>query len=178
MDTSVYLLRHTQRIVVDALTIQDLALSCRLFMELAYPGGADTISADKRPYHDIPTVGDIDDYLPPAKLALCICQDLSQAKGGVRGYEFRLGSAHHPHLKLRIQVVDFHEREVWVHSVDTHDRFLRATQHLSPEEAMAWRTLTEQNRSLKHRIEESLAQAGYLTPKSLLQLDLTAPVKP
>ena len=79
-------------------------------------------------------------------------------------------------MKLRIQIVEFHERKVWVHSVDTHDQFFRATQHLSPDEANAWRTLTEQNRSLKYRIEEVLAQAGFLTPKSLLQIDLTAPI--
>jgi hypothetical protein len=164
--------------VVDAFTTQDLALACRLFLELAYPDGAHSIPDSKRPYCDIPSDASPDDYLPPAKLATSVCQDLSQLKGGVRGYEFRLGSMAHPHLKLRIQIVDFHDRDVWVYSVDTHDRFLRATQHLNPEDAKTWRRLLEQNRSLKHRIEEALASAGYLTPKSLMKLDLTVPVKP
>ena len=69
---------------MDTLTIQDLALPCRLFMELAYPDGIDAIPVEKRPYFDIPTDGDIDNYLPPAKLAACVCQDLAQGKGGVR----------------------------------------------------------------------------------------------
>lgn len=174
MDTSVYHLRHFSGDVVDALAIQDLSLACRLFMELAYPDGIHTIPASKRPYANIPSEGSIEDYLPPAKLAVSLCQNLSLLKGGTRGYEFRLGSARHPHLKLRIQLVDFHEQDVWVYSVDTHDRFFHATQNLSPEDGAAWRTLVEQNRSLKHAIEEALALAGQLTPKGLLQFDLTA----
>src|ERR1022692_4180537 len=164
--------------IVDAFTTQDLALACQLFLELAYPDGTDTIPDSKRTYCNIPSDASIDDFLPPAKIATTVCQDLRKLKGAVRGYEFRLGSKLHPHLKLRIQIVDFHDRDVWVYSVDTHDHFFQVTQNLNPEEAKAWRLLVEQNRSLKHCIEDALAAAGFLTPKSLMKLDLTAPVKP
>lgn len=145
-------------------------------MELAYPGGAGTIPENKRSYGDIPNDASIDAYLPPAPFALAVCQDLSKLEGGLRGYEFRLGSAVHPHLKLRVQPMDFHDRAVWVFSVDTHDRFLLATQHLDPEEAQKWHDLVAHNRTLKHQIEDALALAGFLTPKGLLQVDLTSPV--
>lgn len=152
----------------------DLARACRTFMQLAYPEGVDSVPDNKRPYFNIPCNGSIFDFLPPAPSSRGIGQDLSKLKGAVQGYEFRLGSAEHPHLKLRIQHMDFHHRPIWVYSVDTHDRFLQATQHLSAEEAAAWRKLTESNRVLKQRIEEALAAAGFITPVSLLRLDLTS----
>ncbi len=160
---------------METLTIRDLALACRLFMELAYPDGLETLPENKRLYHDIPVDGSIADYLPPAALAVGIGQDLSKLKGAVTGYEFRLGSAEHAHLKLRIQLMEFHGRSVWVYSVDTHDRFHQATQHLNAEEADAWRKLTESNCTMKHGIEEALAAAGFMTPIKLLRFDLTAP---
>jgi hypothetical protein len=64
---------------------------------------------------------------------------------------------------------------VWVYSVDTHDRFLQATQHMTAEEAETWKKLVETNRQLKYQIEEALAAAGYLTPVSLLRIDLNTP---
>jgi hypothetical protein len=175
LDTSAYLLRFENGADVETLTVQDLARACRLFMEQAYPDGLDTIPENRRPYAVIPLDGSIADYIPPAPLAAGICQDLSKLKAGVPGYEFRLGSAGHLHLKLRIQQMNLHGRHVWVYSVDTHDRFLQATQHLSAEEAEAWRNLVETNRALKHKIEDALAQAGFLTPISLLRIDLNSP---
>ena len=160
---------------VETFNLHDLSNACRLFMEQAYPSGLSTIPDDKRPYVNIPLDGLLADYLPPAPLAVCICKDLSTLKTGVPGYEFRLGSAEHPHLKLRIQQMDLHGRQVWVYSVDTHDRFLQATQHLNSEEAEAWKKLVESNRQLKHQIEETLAAAGFLTPVSLLRIDLNSP---
>jgi hypothetical protein len=160
---------------VETLTLPDLAQACRLFIAHAYPDGRDTISDDKRPYCNIPTDGEIADYLPPAPQAVRICQDLSKLKAGVPGYEFRLGSAEHPHLKLRIQQMDLHGQHVWVYSVDTHDHFFQATHGMSADEAQAWKHLVESNRLLKYRIEEALAEAGYLTPVSLLRIDLNAP---
>jgi hypothetical protein len=157
-----------------ALTMADLAFMCRRFMEIAYPAGAATIPANRRPYFEMPGDGAIADYLPPAAFAVGICQDLSKVKGGHRGYEFRLGSAHHPHLKLRVQLIAFHEREVWVYSVDTHDHIVvEASKHLIPEHQAQWRELVEKNSRLKHEIEDALAFAGHLTPRSLLRLDLT-----
>jgi hypothetical protein len=159
---------------VHVLPIQDLAQACRIFMELAYPEGADTVPVNKRPFCDIPSDAVLESYLPPAPLARAVCQDLSKLKGGLRGYEFRLGSSIHPHLKLRIQPMDFHDRDVWIYSVDTHDRFLLATPQLDAAEGQKFRDLMEHNRQLKYRIEDALALAGFLTPKGVLQIDLTS----
>jgi hypothetical protein len=108
-------------------------------------------------------------------LALGVCQELPRRDDAVHGYEFRLGTANYPHLKLRVQRVDHHEHDLWVYSVDTHDGFLQVVKYLSNAEADAWRSMVEENRALKHRIEEALTLAGYMTPKNLLQLDLPAP---
>jgi hypothetical protein len=75
---------------------------------------------------------------------------------------------------LRVQQIELHDQYVWVFSVDTHDGFHRATQFLNGEEADAWRVLVENNRALKHQIEEALGQEGFLTPVRLLRIDLTA----
>jgi hypothetical protein len=174
MDTSVYLLRQNQGDAVETLAIQDLASACRIFMGLSYPDGPDSIPGIKRPYYDMSTDSSIADYLPPGVISVGICQDLSKLKGGIPGYEFRLGSSAHPHLKMRVQLMSFHQREVWVFSVDTHDQVvLQAVKHLSAEHAAAWRILVEKNSVLKHQIEQALARAGHFTPCSLLKLDLT-----
>lgn len=154
---------------------QDLAQACRIFLRLAYPHGPATIPAQKLLYDEIPVDGPVEAYLPPAKNAIGICKDLSKTKAGIPGFEFRLGSASFPHLKLRIQSMDFHQRDVWVYSVDTHDHFMPQGEQLRPDEAENWRKLIEQNRTLKQQIEEALAAAGFLTPKNLLKLDLTSP---
>jgi len=160
---------------VQTFSTQDLARACRIFLRIAYSEGPATIPASKLPYNEIPEDGPVEAYLPPAKTAAGICRDLSKTKAGIPGYEFRLGSARFPHLKLRIQSMDFHERGVWVYSVDTHDHFLPPSDHRSPDEADGWRALIDYNRTLKQQIEEELGAAGFLTPKTLLKLDLTAP---
>ena len=161
--------------MVETFSIQELANACRLFMELAYADGPDSIPSDKRAYYDIAANSSLADFLPPSPRAVAVCQDLSKVKGAAAGYEFRLGSLKHPHLKLRIQLKEVQARKVWVYSVDTHDHFLQATQHLSAAEAEAWKSLVEANRVLKHQIEEALAHAGFLTPINLLRLGLTTP---
>jgi hypothetical protein len=158
---------------VPNLTTQDLATACGLFLKIAYPDGAATIPANKLAYERISPDEPIEAFLPPANVAQGICQDLSKTKAGIPGYEFRLGSKTFPHLKLRIQTMEFHDRQVWVYSVDTHDQFHSAAQHLPPEEAEHWRTIVEQNRKDKQQIEDALSKAGFLTPKSLLKLDLS-----
>lgn len=159
------------------LTTQELASACRIFMDMAYPD-AQIIPTIKRFYYEMAPESPLADFLPPSKGALGVCQDLSRRAGGLVGYEFRLGSAVYSNLKLRIQLVDLHQREVWVYSVDTHDGFHQAPQYLSPDEAEAWRKLVEHNRLLKHQIEEALALAGFVTPTRLLRIDLTAPTSP
>jgi hypothetical protein len=158
---------------VPNLTTQDLATACGLFLKIAYPDGAATIPANKLAYNNIPPDEPIEAYLPPAKSAIGVCQDLSKTKAGIPGYEFRLGSNRFPHLKLRIQRMEYHDEHVWVFSVDTHDRFHLAAQHLPADEAEHWRRIVEQNRMDKQQIEAALAEAGFITPKSLLRLDLT-----
>jgi hypothetical protein len=144
-------------------------------MDLAYPGGATTIVAERLPYYEMAADRPLEEYVPPAKLALGVCQKLSPRPGVICGYEFRLGSTAHKHLKLRVQCMPVQFREVWVYSVDTHDGFLQATHHPNAEEAAAARLMVEQNRQLKYVIEQALSQAGFMTPKNLLQLELTAP---
>ncbi|MBI2805965.1 MAG: hypothetical protein HYX68_13375 [Planctomycetes bacterium] len=143
-------------------------------MELAYPEGLDAIPASKRPYCDIPTDARVEDYLPPEPIAATVCQDLAKTKAGVRGYAFRLGSTGHPHLKLLVQACDLHDHDVWVFSVDTHDRFLQATHELDSEEARQWRALYDRNAKLKAQIESALSLAGFMTPTGLLRVDLTS----
>lgn len=160
---------------MDPLTTQALADACRVFLTLAYPGGASTIPTSKRAYCDINAERALESYLPPSSGSAGVCQDLTTRAGGLVGYEFRLGSASYPHLKLRIQLVDLHDHKVWVYSVDTHDGFHHATKFLNDDEAAQWRKLVEHNRHLKHQIEEALGQSGFITPVGLLRIDLTAP---
>jgi hypothetical protein len=159
---------------VNELSTNDLAGACRIFMDLAYPDGPRTIPDFKVPYYEMTAERSLVEFLPPAPLSVGVTKTLSRNAGGMFGYEFRLGSADFPHLKLRVQSMDLHDREVWVYSVDTHDGFCQVTQNVSPEEAQKWKALVENNRGLKHAIERALANAGYLTPIALLRVDLTA----
>lgn len=156
------------------LRVRDLACACRIFMDLAYPDGAGTIPEPKLPFYDLGPERSLIELLPPAPVSVGVSKTLSRNAGGSFGYEFRLGSASYPHLKLRVQTMDLHDREVWVYSVDTHDGFHRATAALNPEEAEQWRTLVERNRAAKRAIEQALAHAGFLTPTAVLTVDLTA----
>ncbi len=158
---------------VNELTTSDLASACRIFMDLAYPDGPGTIPEFKLPYYEMTAERSLVEFLPPAPQSVGVTRTLSRNAGGMFGYEFRLGSTHYPHLKLRVQAMDLRDGEAWVFSVDTHDGFCAVTANLSPEDAQAWRTLVEQNRALKHAIERALAEAGYLTPIAILRIDLT-----
>ena len=160
------------------LTTASLGQACRLFMEHSYPGGPETIPPRKRPYFDIDPDAALEDYLPPAPLATGVCQPLSTRKDGPRGYELRLGSAHFPHIKLRVQRMEHRGEPVWVYTVDTHDAFSRTCAHPPADhpDAPGWLALQEANRLLKDRVEEALEQAGYATFKTLLRMDLGSPV--
>jgi hypothetical protein len=157
---------------VNELSTRELAIACRIFMDLAYPDGARTIPDFKLPYYEMTAERSLVEFLPPAPLSVGVTKTLSRNAGGMFGYEFRLGGAAYPHLKLRVQNMDLHDREVWVYSVDTHDGFC-AVKYLSVEDAQKWKTIVEQNRALKHAIERSLADSGYFTPTALLRFDLT-----
>jgi hypothetical protein len=161
------------------LTTAPLARACRVFMELAYPGGPATIPLKKRAYYAIDPTRPLGDFLPPAPEAAGIAQDLSTRKDGPHGYEFRLGSVHFPHMKLRVQLMEQHGESIWVWTVDTHDAFSRhCVQPPSDHpDAAAWLALQDTNRQLKDRIEDELEQAGFPTFKSLLRGDLESPVR-
>jgi hypothetical protein len=161
------------------LTTAQLGQACRLFMDLAYPGGPATIPVKKRLYYTIDPERPLRDFLPPAPEAAGIVQELSTRKDGPRGYEFRLGSAHFPHMKLRIQRMEQHGEQVLVFTVDTHDAFSRhcVQPPCDHPDAPQWLALQDTNRQLKDRIEDELEQAGFLTFKSLLRGDLGSPVR-
>jgi hypothetical protein len=160
------------------LTTAQLGRACRIFIELAYPKGPGCIPPKKRAYHDVDANRPVTDYLPPAPMASGIAQELSTRKDGPRGYEFRLGCGHFPHLKLRVQRVEHRGSPVWVFTVDTHDAFSRTCAQPPPDhpDCAQWLALQEANRQLKDRIEDELEQAGLLTFKSLLRSDLESPV--
>jgi hypothetical protein len=157
------------------LTSEQLGRACRLFMELAYPEGECMIPPKKRPYFHLAADAQLADYLPPAPSAAGIAQNVT-VKEGQRGYEFRLGSAHFPHLKLRVHSVEHRGKTLWVYAVDTHDAFSR-NNYSPPDDhpdAAAWRTLQEKNATLKALIEVALEAAGYMTFKRLLRMDLSS----
>lgn len=160
-----------------------LGKACRLFMEQAFPGGPETIPEKRRVYYDLPLDRPVADFIPPAPAAEGICQVLPAEGGGFRGFAFRLGSANFPHLKLKLQLIDYDHTTVWVFMVDTHDAFSReqAKPPLDHPDALAWLKLQAQNRELKERIELALEKAGLTTFNSLLRRDLlraTSPVEP
>lgn len=152
-----------------ALSTSLLARACRIFMDAAYPDGPRGIPAKKQPYYNLPADAPLADYLPPVERAVGVVRALQSPKGEVHAFEFRLGSAHFPHLKLRVQQVRNHADENWVFMVDTHDHFPRVDLGADEE---AWRQLQQTNRALKERIEASLEQEGFMTPNKLLRVDL------
>jgi len=145
-------------------------------MELAYPGGPQTIPPKKRPYLEIDPSRPVTDYLPPAPVAACVVQELSRKDGAAPGYEFRLGSTHFPHIKLRVQWMECQGKTMCVYTVDTHDAFSRQSVQPPPDhpDAAGWSALQEANRQLKDRVEDALEDAGFLTFKNLLRLDLSS----
>jgi hypothetical protein len=143
-------------------------------MDHAYPGGPATIPPKKRAYFDIDAERPLSEFLPPSPVAAGIAQELSTRKDGPRGHEFRLGSAHFPHLKLRIQLMEHHGEKVYLYSVDTHDAFSRNCVQPPADhpDAPQWLALQDANRRLKDQIEDDFEQAGFLTFKSILRGDL------
>jgi hypothetical protein len=111
------------------------------------------------------------EVLPPASAAEQVCQVLTVAGKGVRGYALRLGSAHFAHLKLKVQLVDSSNASAWVYLVDTHDAFSRDSAQPPPAhpDAGGWAALQTANRDLKERIEKAFETAGLTTFNSLLR---------
>lgn len=84
----------------------------------------------------------------------------------MRGYSFRLGCTHYPHLKL--QVVNTDDGSL-VFSVDTHDAVQLQPDH---PDWPRWRQLQTANRELKTRIERAWDAEGLLTFNGLLRREL------
>jgi hypothetical protein len=138
-----------------------LSRACRIFLSLAYPEGEHTIPTNRGDFLRLDEIEDVESVLKPP-----VCQTLL-ADDRVRGYAFRLGSAHYPHLKL--QFVNCDQTDTWVFAVDTHDGV-----RLSPEhpDAARYAQLQAQNRRLKESIEHALEADGLLTFNALLRRDL------
>lgn len=151
----------------------DLALACRIFLQHAYPSGPDSIPVKKRHYVDMNPHRPLSDFLPPSPGAE-ICQMTVSPQGEIRGFTLRLGCAHFPHLKLKLQIVDHNGSLQPLFAVDTHDAF-STTSTYPPEDhpdAAAWLDLQRSNRELKQTIESEWIAAGLTTFNSLLRSDL------
>jgi hypothetical protein len=155
------------------LTTAMLAQACRVFLDLAYPGGEATIPEKRRPYLRLAEDAPVAAYLPPAEVAKGIGQVLKDGAGQVHGYSLRLGSVRFPHLKL--QMTDYNHGTAWVFAVDTHDAFPRDLLVEGSPDQQAWAQLQLHNRELKEAIERSWARDGLWTFHRLLQLDLDTP---
>jgi hypothetical protein len=152
---------------MEGLTTELLGRACRIFLELAYPGGEATIPAKKRPFWEVPPGAPLDHYLPP-QVGPELCQQVGSAPAGKAGLAYRLGCAHFPHLKLQL----VHSEKGWVFGVDTHDHFFPGGAPGSEPEAQAWRQLLAANRLLKERIERAWERSGLTTFHALLRADL------
>ena len=152
------------------LTTAELARACRIFLTLAYPGGAATIPEKRRAYLHLAEDVRVSADLPPAEVAKGIGQVLQNTEGGLHGYSLRLGSSSFPHLKLRM--TDYNHGAAWVFGVDTHDAFPRGVLEEGSAEHAAWTLLQLNNRQLKEAIERAWGQEGLWTFHKLLKLDL------
>jgi hypothetical protein len=155
------------------LTAEFLSRACRTFLRLAYPDGPESIPPKKRVYYNLPDQRPVEEFLPPAAPA-DVCQVIAAEGGGLRGFAFRLGSAHFPHLKLKLQLIDHNHATLWVCTVDTHDAYSKDSIRppASHPDADAWTDLQRKNRQLKERIEAALEHEGLVTFNTLLRRDL------
>jgi hypothetical protein len=143
------------------LTVALLDRACRIFLQLAYPGGEHTIPPPRRDFLRLAPDQPLERVLVPP-----LCQALPAPGGGSRGYALRLGSANHPHLKL--QAVR-HDDTTWLFAVDTHDAIPLEPDH---PDAARWAQLRTANRRLKEQIERAWEAAGLLTFNGLLRQEL------
>jgi hypothetical protein len=155
---------------MQGLTTDVLARACHAFMSLAYPGGPDTIPEERKTYYDLPRDRPVEDFLRDLPEAKRLCQSLTAEGGGCRGYALRLGSAHFPHLKLKLQLIDYDHSTIWVFMVDTHDKALSVSSDHPDFQGI--QALKAANLKLKERIEKALEREGLMTFPGLLRNDL------
>lgn len=155
------------------LTTDLIGRACKVFLPLAYPDGDAAIPAKKRCFLCLPADADFFAQLA-ATPAIGECCQVVRRQDRVQALLIRLGSRHYPHLKMKVQLLDHEQGDLWLFSVDTHDAFSK-TAFLPPRdhpEAAAWMLLQTQNAAIKERIEAALEQAGLETFNSLLRRDL------
>lgn len=159
-------------LLMSSLTTPLLGRACRIFLELAYPDGPDSIPAVKRLYWDVPSEQPVEQFLPP--VAEGVGHTLPPQGAVQGGYALRLGSAGYANLKLTMQRLRDAQGDVWVFMVDTHDAFSPSSFHPPRDhpDAATWLALQARNRQLKEQIENALAQAGLVTLNSLLKQQL------
>jgi hypothetical protein len=149
-----------------------LGRACRIFLDLAYPGGPETIPPARRCFYDLNCDRSAAEILDGAPAE--VCQPIEAGGDRQRGYALRLGSSHFPHLKLKLQLIDHDAAGTWVFTVDTHDAFSKQSVYPPSDhpDAAAWIALQAANRDLKSRIENAFEEAGLVTFNSLLRRDL------
>ena len=145
-------------------SVHILRETCRIFLERAYPRGAETIPVARRAYCDIPTDALVDPYLDVDSVGRGICERLAKQHPG---FSFRLGCEGFPFLKLTLQWI---ESAGWLCGVDTHDGW----HHPDHPDADSWSKVQSANRELKSRIERAFEAAGFLTHNGLLRRELAA----
>lgn len=150
---------------MNELTAELLGRACRVFLQVAYPGGPESVPPAKRPYLAVAADQPLEPLVKPP-----VGQALATPEGGRRGYALRLGSAHFPHLKL--QAVCCGEGGAWVFAVDTHDAV-----QLRPDDpdAERWAQIQAANRRCKEAIERAWDEAGLLTFHGLLRRQTARP---
>ena len=156
------------------LTTDLISQACRVFVSLAYPGGEAAIPARKRPLLELPPGQEMLKHLAGDPAVRECCQVVSAKGGGVKALLIRLGCAHFPHLKLKAQLLNHEQGDLWLFSVDTHDAF-SSTSFLPPPghpDAAKWQQLQCANAALKERIEAAWEKSGLMTFNALLRRDL------
>jgi hypothetical protein len=147
---------------MNPLPLDLLRRATRIFLELGYPAGVESMPERVRPYWTMDGV--LADYVLPSPQANGVCQNISED----RGYRFRLGCVDFRHLKLVVQRVELRGEPKWLVSVDTHDSW----HHPDHPDAPLWIRIQQTNRVLKAQIEKAWEAADLLTQNRLLRLEL------
>jgi hypothetical protein len=159
------------------LTTDVFCSACRIFLRLAYPAGEATVPEKRRLYAHLPPGHDLGEYHAQHPFPTGNFQILTEPDGTPRVYVVRLGSAHYPHLKIKVHGKSDQGRRLWVFAVDTHDGFSQESRRPPPDhpDAEKWLELQRANANLKERVEQAWDAAGILTFNGLLRLPLTRP---
>ncbi len=160
------------------LSTDEVCFACRIFLDLAYPGGEESIPPNPRKFLTLPAGQSFAEYYEQTSFSPTWLEVLKK-KGEFHGYALRLGSAHYPNLKLNVQWVADHGQQLWVFSVDTHDAFLVGNAHppVNHPDAQAWMEMQQKNARLKEQIEQTWEKEGLLTFNGLLRIELKNPAE-